>query len=84
MPAVAPVTIPVTSIGATTVLLLDHVPPGEASFNVVVAPAHKTVVPVIGNTVALLTKLIRQSNNKRDNFFIIVDLYVKNCVRFSY
>lgn len=50
-PGLAP---PVTSpepepIVATVVLLLLHVPPDDASFKVVVAPAQIPVVPVIGD-----------------------------------
>ena len=47
VPAVAPVTIPVAVTAATAALLLLHVPPAVASDNVVVAPVHTVVVPVI-------------------------------------
>ena len=46
-PAATPVTTPVEPIVARPVLLLLHVPPAVTSFNVVVAPAHNVIVPVI-------------------------------------
>ena len=50
VPAVAPpVTTPVEEpIVAVPVALLPHVPPVGVSLNVVVAPEHSTIVPVIG------------------------------------
>ncbi len=45
-------------IVATAVLLLVHVPPVVASDNVVVDPAHKDVVPVIGESALTVTKVV--------------------------
>ena len=47
MPYTNPV---VTSIVATPVLLLVHVPDGVASLSIVVLPAHTVAVPVIAAT----------------------------------
>ena len=47
MPAATPVTTPDVEIVATPVLLLVHRPPVDVLLNVVVEPAHTTIVPVM-------------------------------------
>ena len=54
VPAATPDTIPDVPIVATPVLLLAHVPPLVVDESVVVAPAHKEVVPVIAAGSALM------------------------------
>ena len=51
VPALMPVTTPVAGLTeATALLLLLQLPPAVASLNVVVAPLHTVVVPVIAAT----------------------------------
>jgi hypothetical protein len=47
VPELTPVTIPVLPIVATPVLALVQVPPDGEELNVVVAPVHTLIVPVI-------------------------------------
>ena len=61
MPAAKPVTIPVEPTIAIPVALLAHVPPPVAEDNVVVAPAHTDVEPVITAGVAnTVTTVVRR------------------------
>jgi hypothetical protein len=57
VPAAIAVTIPAASMVATDVLLLAHVPPADVLVNVVVAPGHIPIVPVIasGNGLTVTT-----------------------------
>ena len=58
VPDTTPVTTPLPMpIVAWDVLLLDHVPPGVASVNVVVDPTHTLAVPPIadGNGLMVIT-----------------------------
>ena len=61
MPAATPVTIPVEPTVAVPVALLAHVPPPVAEANVVVAPAHTDVEPVmtagVANTVTMVVRV---------------------------
>jgi hypothetical protein len=54
MPVTTPVLVPTAAIEASPVL---QVPPAEASDNVVVAPVHTLIVPVMGGgfTVTVIT-----------------------------
>jgi hypothetical protein len=52
LPAATPVTTPVDALTvAVAVFAVDHTPPVVVLANVVVAPAHTEVVPVIAATV---------------------------------
>lgn len=53
VPAAIPVTIPVEPTTAVPVALLAHVPPPVAEDNVIVAPAHTDVAPVMAAGSAL-------------------------------
>ena len=56
VPPDTPVKLPVAEpIVAMDALLLLHVPPEVVSFNVVVAPAHRTVVPLMGPSATTVT-----------------------------
>ena len=49
VPGLIPVTIPVVApTDAMAGLLLLHIPPGSASLSVVVEPAHRLALPVMG------------------------------------
>ena len=54
LPASTPVTTPAALTVAVAVFAVDHTPPGVALDNVVVAPSHKVVVPVIAATTGAL------------------------------
>jgi hypothetical protein len=58
-PGATPVTIPLTKpTVATEGLALVHVPPGVASFNVVVEPTHVCVVPVMAAGMGFTVKVV--------------------------
>jgi len=56
-PAAPPVTVPVAPTVAIPVTLLLHVPPLVASANVVVAPVHTAVPPVMINGDGLIVRI---------------------------
>ena len=58
VPALIPVTIPLELTVATAELLVDQVPPAVVLDNVVVAPIHTFVVPVIAATTGTLFTVI--------------------------
>ena len=56
LPVLTPVTIPDdVPIVAISVLLLNHVPPVEASDRVILVPEHTLVFPMIGGAVFTVT-----------------------------
>jgi hypothetical protein len=59
LPTLTPVAIPVVDpTVAMLVLLLLHVPPAEASYKVVIPPAHTLPFPVIGSIALTVTAAV--------------------------
>ncbi len=58
VPALRPETVPEVPTVATAVALLDHTPPGDASDNAMVVPAHNTLAPVMADVAVTVTVLV--------------------------